>query len=131
MPKIQIQTEIDFQGLLDQMPTTDIEAFVQEASSVLVRRKAGEKNREHTLLRRLNEECALPDEHWRQYRELLEKRQITQSFSPSEQEQFDVLVREEEQMRLKRIKILGELAQLKGLTLDQIAAKLGLDADQN
>lgn len=131
MPKIQIQTEIDFQGLLDQMPTTDIEAFVQEASSVLVRRKAGEKNREHNLLRRLNEECALPDEHWRQYRELLEKRQITQSFSPSEQEQFDVLVREEEQMRLKRIKILGELAQLKGLTLDQIAAKLGLDADQN
>ncbi len=130
MPKIQIQTEIDFQGLLDQMPTTDIEAFVQEASSVLVRRKAGAKNREYTLLRRLNEECALPEEHWKHYRELLEKRQ-TQSFSPSEQEQFDALVREEEQMRLKRINILGELAQLKGLTLDQMASKLGLDPDKN
>lgn len=131
MPKIQIQTEIDIQGLLDQMPTTDIEAFVQQASSVLLRRKAGEKNSEPILLRRLNEECALSDEHWRNYRKLLEKRQLTQSFSPSEQEQFDALVREEEQIRLKRIKILGELAQLKGLTLEQMAAKLGLDSDQN
>lgn len=130
MPKIQIQTEIDFQGLLDQMPTTDIEAFVQEASSVLVRRKSGEKNREHTLLRRLNEECALSDEHWRQYKELLQKRE-EQPFSAAEQEQFDALVREEEQMRLKRIKILGELAQIKGLTLEQMAVQLGLDSGQN
>lgn len=97
---------------------------------MLVRRKAGEKNREHTLLRRLNEECALSDEHWMHYRALIQKRE-QQPFSAAEQEQFDALVREEEQMRLKRIKILGEIAQIKGLTLEQMAAQLGLNSDQN
>ena len=48
--------------------------------------------------------------------------------SPAEREAWFQLVTEEERMRLHRINLLGELAQLRGVSLPQIAAQLGIQA---
>lgn len=128
MQKIQIQAEVDVKSLIAQMDTDDLEDFVQKASAVLTQRKTTNiKARETELLQRLNEECILPEIHWLHFRELLQKRAI-QPLSETEEMQLENLIEEEELLRIKRIKILGELAQLKGVTLQQIVEELDIQS---
>ena len=48
------------------------------------------------------------------------------NLNDSELEEFLVLAEEEETFRLKRVRILGELAQLKNISLPQLTEKLGI-----
>ncbi len=41
------------------------------------------------------------------------------------------LTQEEEQLRLRRIEILGELAQLKGISLPQLMQELGINSPKS
>lgn len=128
MQKIQIQAEVDIKSLLAQMDTDDLEEFVQNASAVLTqRRTTNVKAKETELLQRLNEECTLPDMHWTRFRELLQKR-ATQSLSEAEATQLENLIQEEESLRVKRVEILGKLAQLKGVTLEQVVEEVDIQS---
>jgi len=126
MQKIQIQAEVDVKSLIAQMDTDDLEYFVQKASAVLPQRRTTNiKAKETKLLQRLNEECILPDIHWTRLRELLQKRSM-QSLSEAEATQLENLIQEEESLRVKRVEILGKLAQLKGVSLEQVVEELGI-----
>jgi len=126
MQKIQIQAEVDIKSLLAQMDTDDLEDFVQKASAVLTQRKTTNiKAKETKLLQRLNEECILPDMHWTRLQELLQKR-ATQSLSEPEATQLENLIQEEESLRVKCVEILGKLAQLKGVTLEEVVEELDI-----
>lgn len=126
MQKIQIQAEVDVKSLIAQMATDDLEDFVQKASAVLTQRKTTNiKARETALLQLLNEECTLPERHWSRFRELTQKRAL-EPLSEEEEAQLQSLIREEELLRVKRIKILGELSQLKGVTLQKIMEELDI-----
>lgn len=126
MQKIQVKAEVDIESLLAQLDTDELEDFVREAAAVLTQRKSGDKkNKEVELLQRLNEECALPEAHWNSFRELLIKRSAFK-LSDEEAALLEYLIREEEALRLKRVQILGELAQLKGISLEKIVDELGI-----
>ncbi|MCF8245245.1 MAG: hypothetical protein K9J37_12810 [Saprospiraceae bacterium] len=128
MQKVQIQAEIDLKSMLSQLGTQELEEFLREIKGTLTRRRTKDvKSKEKTLLQRLNEECALPEAHWLKFRALSEKMQAG-DLSPAERETWFQLVAEEERMRLHRINLLGELAQLRGVSLPQIAAQLGIQA---
>lgn len=101
---------------------------MREIKGLLTRRRTKDtKAKEKALLQRLNEECALPEAHWQQFRLLNEKMQAG-DLTPTEKAAFFQLVKEEEKMRLLRIKLLGELAQLRGVSLPEIAEQLGIKA---
>ncbi len=128
MQKVQVQAEIDLKSILSKLGTQELEEFLREIKGTLTRRRTKDvKSKEKALLQRLNEECALPEAHWLQFRALSDKMK-TSELSTAEQEAWFQLVKEEEKMRLHRINILGELAQLRGVTLPVIAAQLGIQA---
>lgn len=126
MQKIQIQAEVDVKSLLAQLDTDELEDFMQKAAAVLTQRRTGDKKaRETALLQQLNETCVLPEASWAQFRILLDKR-AQATLSEAEALQLEKLIQEEEALRVQRIKILGELVQLKGTGLLQIAEELGI-----
>lgn len=128
MQKVQVQAEVDLKSMLSQLGTQELEAFQREIKGLLTRRRAKDaKSKEKALLQRLNEECALPESHWVQFRQLSEKMESS-DLAPAEQDAWYKLVKEEEIMRLHRIKLLGELAQLRGVSLLEITVQLGIQA---
>lgn len=126
MQKIQVHTEIDIKSFVAQLGDKELKAFLQEISALLARRNVpNRKAREAALLLQLNEECALPREHWEHFHALTAKKEEG-ALSSSEQAALLELSKAEERLRLQRIQILGELAQLRGITLLEAAEELGI-----
>lgn len=130
MQNVQVQAEIDAKSFLSQFGTRELEEFLREIPGLLARRNVVDKKAKETaLLRRLNEECALPEKHWLRFNALREKKEDTE-LTLRESKEFFRLIKEERQLQLKRILILGELAQLRGVTLDEIADELGIKSPE-
>lgn len=131
MQKVRIKTEIDLRNLLAQLNTSQLEALLREISALIERRKAtDQKAQEARLLQQLNEDCVLSDAHWQQFTQLVKKREAA-TISEAELSQLDQLTRGEEQLRLKRIQLLGELADLRGIPLPQLTQELGIHPPQH
>ena len=126
MKKIQLNTEIDVGAMLAQMGTDKLEIFKKEITKILALRKTPNLQAQETgLLRRLNEECSLPPESWSRFRSLCSKKK-SEALSTIEQKELAHLIKEEERLRLKRVLLLGELAKLKGQSLDEVSEELGI-----
>lgn len=115
MHEVQVQAEKDVRSFLSQFETKELEAFQREIPGLLARRKAADKKvREIALLQRLSDECVLPEKHWLRFNALSEKKEET-DLTPQEWKVYFRLIEEERKLQLKRILILGELAQLRGV----------------
>lgn len=126
MAKVQIQTEIEIHKLLTQLKTSQLEAFLREISALIRRRKAKDKKvLEARLLQRLNEECVLPTQDWQDFLHLKDKREA-ENINDVELTRLTELIKSEEKLRLKRINILGELAEIRGVSLPQLIKELGI-----
>ncbi len=127
MQKVQVHADIEVKSFLSQLENDELELFMKEIKALLALRGTKDKKaKELELLHRLNEECTLPDAHWLRFEHLCKKRDAG---TLNEEEKFELLdlIKEEEQLRLLRIQILGELAQLRGISLPQIAEELGIN----
>lgn len=131
MQQIKVKADIDVNHLLSNLQTDELEMVIREASAMLTQRKTlDKKTQEAMLLIKLNEECMLPDAHWSRFRELTAKRDAGQ-LTWHDQSELLQLIEAEEQIRLVRIKILGELAQLKGISLAELVKQLGIQPVEN
>ncbi len=131
MQQIKVKADIDVNHLLSNLQTDELEMVIREASAMLTQRKTlDKKSQEALLLNRLSEECMLPDAHWTRFRELTAKRE-TGLLTEENQVELLQLIEAEEQIRLVRIKILGELAQLKGISLPELVEQLGIQPVEN
>jgi len=131
MQKIQVLTKNGVYLPLKQLKTSELENFAREISMLITQRKTkNKKDREFELLRKLNEECVLPDTNLELFYFLNEKKNKLK-LTDSEQQKFSQLIREEETLRLKRVRILGELAQLRSITIDQLIHELGIKPSEN
>ena len=120
-----IDDKFDVTAFLAQFNTDELEAFKTEVEADIKRRKTDDKKvREVVLLQALND-CVLPEEDLKSALDLNEKRKQNQ-LTDSELEEFMALDQAEEALRLKRIRILGELAQFKNISLPQLAESLGI-----
>ena len=126
MSKVQIKTEIDLLAILPQLDTSDLERYAKEIAKLLTQRKAKSKKAKIAeLLRRLNEECVLPEGDLERFYELKSKREKV-ALPSKEEKLFFKLIKEEEKLRIKRIEILGEIAQLKDIPLAKLNKELGI-----
>lgn len=131
MQQIRVKADIDVNHLLSNLKTDELEMVIREASAMLTQRKTHDiKTQEALLFNRLNEEFILPDNYWTRFRELISKRDNGQLTEPELSELLH-LIEQEEQMRLNRLKILGELSQLKGISLPELIKQLGIQPVEN
>ena len=131
MEKVQIQTEIDIQKLLAQLNTSQLEACMREISALIRLRSTTDKTAlEARLLQQLNEACVLPLEDWREFTQLKEKREA-ESISEAELSRLAELIQQEERLRLKRVELLGALAELREISLPVLMKELGIQPPQS
>lgn len=126
MSKVQVMTEIDLKAILNQLDTDELEVYAKEINDLLIQRKAkNKKARIAKLLKQLNEECTLAEQDIERFYELRNKRTETE-LSEKELVELFQLIKEEEALRIERIKILGEIAKLKGVSLTELNKELGI-----
>lgn len=131
MLKIQLKSEVDFSTFINQLNTNELEEALKEISDLLSYRKTKDKKvEERELLKYLNEECVLSPTHWAKFWELTDK-QKSGTLTAAEQQTLATLIQEEEQLRLKRIKILGKIAQIRGVSLEKVAVDLGIKTPED
>lgn len=130
MSKLQ-KVEINIPYFLSQFKTNELEELMREASALINRRKNNnKKTREAELLQELNEECILPKVNLERFLFLKAKRQQAELPEEELKELFH-LIDEEEALRLKRVKVLGELANLRGVSIRKVMNDLGIQNSSN
>ncbi len=108
---------------------SDVESLLsikeQLQTAVISKQKQQQKAQEAALLQQLNTECVLPEKDWRRFQVLTQKRDV-RSITQSEKEELAALLKAEEQLRIKRINILGTLSAIKQVPLLDLMQQLDL-----
>ena len=119
---------MDTQSLLsnaDQMPVTELEAFVQQLNALITRKKTTDKNLRDTMLLDKINQTVLDKTKRERYQSLIYRMEM-ETISDIEHTELLKLVEQEEKIRVKRLKYLIELAQLRNITLPQLMKTLEL-----
>jgi hypothetical protein len=107
-----------------RLSTTDLEHFSDEVMRIRARRLAPTlPRREAELLEQINR--GLPPHQDRRYRELVDKRD-DESLTAAEHRELIDVGDEVERLIVERVRAMGELAMLRGTTLQGIAAQFQL-----
>jgi hypothetical protein len=119
---------MDAQSLLynaAQMPVTELESFIHQLNALVTRKKTPDNNvRETVLLDKINR-TVLAKLKRERYHALIYKLEM-ETISDTDHAELLELVEEEEKIRVKRLKYLIELSQLRNTTLPQLMKTLEL-----
>ena len=125
------KAEINIPYFLSQFKTNELEEFMREIAALIKSRKTkNKKAREVELLQTLNEDCVLPQAHLERFLFLKKKRENNE-LPKEELEELFKFIEEEETLRLKRIHILGEIADLRSVSILKVTKDLGIQPTQN
>jgi hypothetical protein len=119
---------MDSQNLLQsasQMPLTELETFVHQLNALVVRRKTNNQNAQDTILLDKINQTVLEKSKRQRYQTLIYKLEM-ESLSDVEHAELMELVEQEEKIRVKRLKYLIQLAQLRNIPLPQLMKNLEL-----
>ncbi len=131
MPTVHISSpvEIELDAVMNgvaQLDTPSLERFAAEVNMLLARRKTPRlTQRETELLQQINQ--GPPFDRQQRYRELDDKRRAV-TLTPSEHNELLDLIAYNEQTDGERLRCLIELSQLRGVSLDELMASLGISA---
>lgn len=127
MPKVQVVSQIDLNEVLEsvvQLDLQELEQFALQLNRVLARRKAPSlSQRETELLQQINQ--GLPAPIRQRYRQLNDKVH-DETLTTEEHIEFLTLVDQVELADAQRLKHLIGLAQLRGISLDDLLDQLGI-----
>jgi C4-dicarboxylate-specific signal transduction histidine kinase len=127
MPTIQLQANLSPDDLLravNQMEPGELEEFVSRVLALRASRRARVLSVEETaLLQRINQ--GLPPEVMSRYTDLIARRQARQ-LTPEEHQELIDLSDRAERLGADRVAALGELAQLRQVSLDQLMKELDI-----
>ena len=119
---------MDAQSLLynaSQMPVTELESFIYQLNALVTRKKTPDNNlRDTVLLDKINR-TVLEKSKRARYQTLIYKLEM-ETISDTDHAELEALVEEEEKIRVKRLKYLIELSQLRNVTLPQLMKTLEL-----
>lgn len=119
---------MDAQSLLynaSQMPVTELESFIYQLNALVTRKKTPDNNlRDTALLEKINR-TVLAQSKRERCQTLIYKLEM-ETISDTDQAELERLVEEEEKIRVKRLKYLIELSQLRNVTLPQLMKILEL-----
>ncbi len=123
MPTIQIDTEQLLNAAL-QMPQSELEQFVARLFALKARQDTpGMSEREAELLMKINQ--GLPSAQQERLNELIDKRQA-RTINAKELRELKKLTDQVETFDAERLKLLTELAHLRGISLRKLIKQLGL-----
>ncbi len=123
-----MDSKMDTQSLLsnaDQMPVTELEAFVQQLNALITRKKTTDKSLRDTILLDKINQTVLDKAKRERYQSLIYKMEM-ETISDVEHAELLKLVEQEEKIRVKRLTYLIELAQLRNISLPQLMKNLEL-----
>ena len=127
MPSIQIEAQFSSNKLLevvDQFSQKELDQFVSAVIALRARRQAPSlPKRESELLMRINQH--LPAEVQARFDELVIKRQ-EETLTHDEHEELMRLIEQVEASDVERLKALAELAQFRGISIDELMNQLGI-----
>ena len=125
MGKIELTAEFDMDRLIRQLSVTQLEAFSAAILADLQRRKSQDpQQRQLALLEALNN-CVWPEEKRESLEKLLQLRNEA-TLSEAQQTKLEQLIEEEEWLRVERMRLLHEMAQLEGVGLEELMTRLGI-----
>lgn len=111
-----------------QFSQTEFEQFVEEVIALRARRRAPSlPHPESELLMKINQQ--LPTDVQGRFDELVTKRQ-DEALTTEEHEELLRLIEQVEAGDVTRIEALAELAQLRGLSLDELMDQLGIQTPE-
>ena len=127
MPTIQLSAEVtrdDILKAIDQLDEQELDELVTGVLKLRARRRAPTLSKEESeLLLRINE--GTPPSLRARYWELIEKRR-DETLTPDEYQELLHLTDVVEGFQTERVRNLVKLAQLRGVTLDQLMQDLGI-----
>jgi len=127
MTVIKLEAQLPSDELIkavEQLDAPELEQFVAQVLALHARRKAPALPRaEAELLQRINR--GVPADLQRRYSELIARRQAEQ-LAPEEHRELHWLTERIEQIEARRADDLAALARLRGTSLAQLAADLGI-----
>ncbi len=115
--KMSVQLEVTTENLLNavaQMPDGEFDRFVEKAKEIRIKRKPPVEN---DLIHRIN--TIYPAEKRQQYNRLSEKFE-QENITPKEYQELLKLSDEFEMLNVEKLKYLGELAELRGQSFEQV-----------
>jgi hypothetical protein len=119
----------DLMHAVEQLNETELASFVSRVIALQAQRKAPSLSlAESALLQNIN--APFPDAIQRRYDELIALRR-TESLTPTEYAELLQLTDIVETFQAKRVEALAELAQLRGKTMRQVMADLGITWPEN
>ncbi|RMG55416.1 MAG: STAS/SEC14 domain-containing protein [Bacteroidetes bacterium] len=129
MRHIRIHTEVsleEFLSQVEQLDTADLEVMLDRLLREQARRRGAQGSEAETrLLEAIN--ASLPPDEQLRYQHLQHKRQ-TETLSQAEQQELVQLTENWEALALRRTQHLIQLAALRGQTLAEVQADLGIGA---
>jgi hypothetical protein len=109
---------------IDRLDTADLNAFVDAALALRARRHAPVlRQTEAQILQAINQ--GLSSAEQTRYTELIRKRQ-DETLTPVENQELGQITARVEALNVKRLELLAELAQWRGVSLPQLMTELGL-----
>lgn len=129
MPTVQIEAQLSFDKLVEaasQLSLPDLERFSTQVLTLQARRKAPNLSKAETeLLMKINQ--GLSPEVRHRYSELIEKRD-SETLSEGDYQELLNLTDQVELRQAERIEALGQLAQLRGETVQKLMKSLEIPA---
>ena len=119
---------MDTQNLLynaAQMPLIELEAYVQQLNGLITRKRTTDTNLRDTILLDKIMRTVFDKAKRERYQALIYKLEM-ETISDTDHAELMELVEQEEKIRVKRLKYLIELAQLRNITLPQLMKNLEL-----
>lgn len=128
MSKIIIKSEIDAKTLLSsvaQLKLKDIEAFINELTGILTRKKAKDKKYQIAAFLLEHNQTVLNKNERNRYEQLYEKLE-KDTINESERQEYLTLTKKSDQLRNKRVKLLIKIAHLRAIPFNDLLKELGL-----
>ena len=124
-PKVKLELNDILNGI-SKLDVKDLENFFNRVGTILAHRKTRHlSEREFQLLSEINK--GLPAAHRQKYLSLKEKHQQA-TLSGAETKELAAMVAEVEQVGVRRLECLVELAKLRGVEVNLLMKQLGIQA---
>ena len=125
MSSVQIKSSVtvnDLIGGVEQLSNQDLDSFINNILSIRAKRKSAKLDKEEShLMEKINE--FLPKEEFERYKVLIRKRD-NKSLTEIEHGELIAFSDKIELIHAERISALAKLANLRGVTLDEIMKEL-------
>lgn len=127
MTVIEMKMEVSLPVLLkgvEQLSTPELENFVAEVLSIQAKRRAPSLPKEEAvLLQKINQDLPVATQQRFDY---LNERRRDETLTDEEHQELLALIEQIEESDVQRVKYLGQLAQLRNVSLAVLMKQLGL-----